>query len=248
MPDGLEDGSQWGEEGPELQLDSLMIRVLILRHKSVALFREIDAAAPRSIEKAVAVALEADTLDRDLMAWPLTLPPNWNFEIIWTQSQSTPSTIAPTNLPRHIYASVGHAAVWNRYRALRLITNCIHQRSLLSFQPSMRHDAIETSFTKCQENINALAEEMCGGVQFQVDPQTSNKSPQPAIIEYSMASLDDLHPSVAGSLAWPLTVAVSIESVPPLEKSWLKAALRAVARKLGHTLLESVTDQGEFRF
>ncbi|KAJ5309209.1 hypothetical protein N7508_004588 [Penicillium antarcticum] len=248
MPDWLKDGTSWGEEGPELELDSLMIRVLILRHKSVALFREIDAAEPHTIEKAKTMAIEADALDRDLMEWPSTLPRNWNFEIAPAQLQSPPTTNAPAKFPRHLYASVGLASVWNRHRALRLVTNRIHQRSLLSLQSVLKSDSLSTNLRKCQENINALAGEMCGGVQFQVDPRSFTKDPQADIVEDSMTTLDVLHPGVAGSLAWPLTIAVSIESVPHLERSWLKAALRAVARILGHTLLESVTDRGEFRF
>ncbi len=149
---------------------------------------------------------------------------------------------AHADIPSHSYPSVGHAAIWNQYRALRLITNSIQKRALVALQPLIHSSVLDTNMQRCQDNINELAVDLRCGAEFSVASRTSAEGAE------ATGLLDMPHPSVAALLAWPLTVAVSVDAVQPPEKIWLKGTLKAVARSLGNTVLESVTDHGEYKF
>lgn len=241
LPTWLEDGCSWGEEGPELELDSLMVRALILRNKSMPSLRDMDATEPEVIDRVKSIAMESYTLDYDLALWALGLPQNWNFHVSWTHLQPSSSvTDACVDIPSHSYPSVGHASIWNRYRALRLIANSIQKRALCALQFLFDDAFLDMDTQRCQNNINNLAVDLCCGAEFSVTRQNTPRGAKAAML------LDMPHPSVAALLAWPLTVAVSVDAVQPLEKTRLKGVLKAVARSLGHTQLESVSDKGEY--
>ncbi|PNP56783.1 hypothetical protein THARTR1_03479 [Trichoderma harzianum] len=243
MPAWLEDGRDWGEEGHELELDSLIIRVLTLRNKSISFLRDVDEANPEIIDEVKSIAMEAYALDYDLALWPLGLAQDWRCQISRAYSQpSLNAADARANTPSHTYSSVGHAAIWNRYRALRLIINSIQKRSFFALKSLSDISFAETNMQRCQVNINNLAVDLRCGVEFSLTSQA------PARGAKATAFIDTPHPSVAALLAWPLTVAVSVDAIEPPEKTWMKGALKAVARSLGHTLLESVSDHGEFKF
>ncbi|KAL6815030.1 hypothetical protein J3E69DRAFT_375493 [Trichoderma sp. SZMC 28015] len=243
MPAWLEDGSDWGEEGHELELDSLMIRVLTLRNKSVSCLRDIDEAGPEILDEVKSIAMEAYAIDYDLALWPLGLAQDWRFQVSRTHPQPSLNAVdARTNTPSHTYSSVGHAAIWNRYRALRLITNSIQKRALFTLKSLSDGSIVDANMQRCQVNINNLAVDLRCGVEFSLTSQA------PARGAKAITIIDEPHPSIAALLAWPLTVAVSVDAVELPEKTWLKGALKAVARSLGHTLLESVSDHGEFKF
>lgn len=237
----FEDGRSWGEEGYELELDSLMIRVLILRNKSVSFLRDMDASDLGTIDEVKSIAMESYTLDYDLALWALRLPRDWDFHVSWTLSQpSSNVTDARVDIPSHTYTSVGHASTWNRYRALRLITNSIQKRALCALQSLFNDVFLDTDIQRCQDNIDKLAVDLCCGAGFSIARQNTARGSGASTL------LNVPHPSVAALLAWPLTVAVSVDAVRLSEKTWLKGVLKAVARSLGHTQLESVSDRGEY--
>jgi hypothetical protein len=132
--------------------------------------------------------------------------------------------------------------MWNRYRALRLITNSIQKRAVATLQPLFNNSFLDANMRRCQDNINELAIDLRCGVEFSFSSRVAVRGTEATTL------LDIPHPSVAALLSWPLTVAVSVDAVQPPEKNWLKGALKAVARSLGHTLLESVTNPGEYKF
>ena len=123
MPPWFLDGDRWGEEGPELHLDSLAVRVLVLRNCSLSLFENLVATNGALLESVKKLACDAEAIDLDLSNWVRSLPEGWRFT-----AQTLPGL--QEMFPVHSYASVGHAAIWNRFRALRLITNSIHGRSM----------------------------------------------------------------------------------------------------------------------
>lgn len=237
----FEDGRSWSEEGHELELDSLMVRALILRNKSVSFLKDMDASDPGTIDEVRSIAMESYTLDYDLASWALRLPQDWKYHASWTLSRPSSNVIdARVDIPSHTYPSVGHASTWNRYRALRLITNSIQKRAIRALQSLFNDAFLDTDIQRCQDNIDKLAVDLCCGAEFAITRQNTARSYEASTL------LKGPHPSVAELLAWPLTVAVSVDAVRVPDKTWLKGVLKAVARSLGHTQLESVSDEGEY--
>lgn len=96
--------------------------------------------------------------------------------------------------------------------------------------------------------MELLTADLCAGVLFffnSLDP-TGLRTLQ--LGKFTITTDDEILPKVAGLLAWPLTVAVSCEYIPESQRQWLKGKLKIVAKSLGDAVLESVVEQGEFRF
>jgi hypothetical protein len=154
----LQDGAQYGEEEPALKLDELMIRVAALRFKSLEVFRQKNLARLSRTNKPDVVE-EACGLDVALASWPQDMPQGWYFSIhcLVEGSESTNSDLL-YNCFVHYYTTHGHAAVWIRYLAIRLIVSSILIR-LLSALP--QEPSIKEKIKTCQENINSLANDTC---------------------------------------------------------------------------------------
>lgn len=59
---------------------------------------------------------------------------------------------------------------------------------------------------------------------------------------------DEILPKLAILLAWPLTLAISTDGVPEPEKLWLKQQLKSIAGSLGDAVLDTLTEESEFKF
>ncbi len=89
---------------------------------------------------------------------------------------------------------------------------------------------------------------LCAGVPFFFNSLESTGLRTLQLGKFTITTDDEILPKVAGLLAWPLTVAISCEYIPKPQRLWLKSKLKIVAKSLGDAVLESVVEQGEFRF
>ncbi|TPX12352.1 uncharacterized protein E0L32_006999 [Thyridium curvatum] len=241
VPAWMADGKEYGEEGPVLALDSLMVRLSLLRARSV------DRFGDSGLSK---LGDDAQELDRAFAAWASSLPPEWTegFTVDPTKSSSA---IVPT------YASPGHAAVWNRYRAARIAINSMRLASL----PSLTLDFNGASYpigdsehAECRVNIEVMTRDICGGMQYFLDYESrvngTAGSREDGDGDGASAGEDfsELPPKLALFMAWPLTLAISTKDTPPTERLWLAQCLQRTARALGDSTLESILEQKDFKF
>lgn len=244
-------------------LDTLMLRLVNLRARSLYLFRNSSWKTsgercglpdPTQISPQQ-IAIEAQELDSALEAWSMNVPDEWMFVV---KRPPTFQSVFPAEYsyqcPIHIYASHGHAAIWNRYRAVRLVVNSIHRRALTCLlQCPMQLPFTLAQQALCQDQIESLAIDLCGGVHFFFDSSSNSAGHKAHIrsntIEYDFdQNRNHVRPRMATLLAWPLTVAVSTEGVPNAQRQWLLARMRMVAEPIGDAVLESVIEKGEFKF
>ncbi|KAI0842334.1 hypothetical protein F5Y06DRAFT_125082 [Hypoxylon sp. FL0890] len=243
----LEDGAQFGEEGPMLDLDSIMVRVASLRQRSLHLFSP-KSARFSSQPHPGHIAAEAQDLDTALDSWSRDVPEDWGFS---AQLDSTADATFDGLI--HIYPSHGHGAVWNRCRAVHIIVNSIRRRALsVMAQCSSQTISANAEQEICQEKIASLATDLCRGIPFFITSPTVAQDP----LSTRVIKIGDnvvhtnykILPKLAMLLAWPLTLAVSTEAVPEPQKQYLKMKLKSVANALGDSVLESVAEQEEFKF
>ncbi|KAI0109289.1 hypothetical protein F4776DRAFT_657262 [Hypoxylon sp. NC0597] len=244
----LEDGTQFGEEGPMLELDKIMVRVASLRERSLYLF--LPKSARFSSQPLPGhIATEAQDLDAALESWTRDLPEDWRFS---TQSDSTANTTFDGLI--HTYPSHGHGAIWNRYFAVHIIVNSIRRRALsVMAQCSSQTMSTRTEQNICQEKIASLATDLCRGIPFFIASHIiAQGSPSPTrVIKIGSNVIHtnyEILPKLATLLAWPLALAVSTETVPEPQKQYLKIKLESVANALGDSALQSVAEQEEFKF
>lgn len=234
-----------------LVLDALMVRVVALRELSMPLFHAPDPDMMTWLHFLKEVAAAGQELDIELSAWAQSAPDDWQF--------STAAPSAPDPRPRaagdeddaaapaHSYATHAHAAVWNHYRAVRLIVNSIRRRAFaLLLECPTQCSALVGVHTICLEHIAAMSQDLCDSVPFFF---------QQPLVTGTSGSTDrgshpagEIAPKMAELLAWPLTVAVSTDGVPERQRLRMKEVLRMCASASANAVLESVIDQGEFRF
>jgi hypothetical protein len=142
------------------------------------------------------------------------------------------------------YTSHGHASLWIRQRALRLIINSIFIKFIaVRMQNSTDHEHMRWKQNRMRGNLASTSSEMCGDVAFFFSGPRSER-PNSADVHSEHAIL----PRLAALLAWPLAVAVSTENVPEPQRQWLQGKLRLVASSLGDAILGRVADRGAFIF
>lgn len=235
-----------------LEFDSLMVRVANLRAKSLAL----DKQSPLQLDgqQWKDVSTEAEELDIALVSWSQALPEDWQFSAHPSPANTDPpeSDLLYTG-PVHLYKTHGHAAIWIRYRAIRLIVNSIRNRTLSKLLQCVCHgDLIVAQRELCQKNIESITNDMCGSVpfffNFPNDPAGTPGLKSIRLGKFIINTDDAILPKMAILLAWPLAVAVSTDGIPDPQRQWLRYRLKVAANSLGDAVLESVAERAEFRF
>lgn len=244
MPDGLEDGSVYGEEGPVLVLDILLIRVAALRAKTLSLVHNMNSAATSSgpVEYVATTITEARELDLALAMWARRIPEGWMFRtsdrpcLTLDRQESLEGDMMTTDT----YPTDGHAAIWNRYRAARLIANSIHMRLLSLLQRhGGEHPSLAGAKSQCQQNLDTLARDVGRSVPF----FTGHKDPESPARREAISTA-----KAATPFAWPLSVAVSTEGITDRRRERLKEILMMIAEAKGDATLKAVAEGGDFRF
>jgi hypothetical protein len=150
---------------------------------------------------------------------------------------------------RNRYTSHGHASLWIRQRALRLVINSIFIKFIsVRMQTSTDRERLLWKQARMKGNLESISRELCADMAyFFKGPQSRNREilvPAPMTFEGESAIL----PSLATMLAWPLAVAVSTENVPEPQRKWLQGKLGSVADSLGDAVLQDVRRRDAFVF
>ncbi|KAI2778488.1 hypothetical protein F4815DRAFT_447204 [Daldinia loculata] len=243
----LRDGVQFGEEGPVLILDSIMVRVAALRERSLCLFLP-KSARFSSQPHPGDLAAEARSLDAALESWSAALPEDWKFT---TWSDSTPDSTFDGLI--HVYATYGHAAIWCRYYATRLVVNSIRNRALsVMAQCSFQMLSVAPERDLCLGKTASLGTDLCRSIPVFFTSVTTKGNPTAArgtVINDNIVRVNqDIKPKLATLLAWPLILAINTDNIPESQKQWLKNKLKSVANTLGDAILETVIEQNELKF
>ncbi|KAI1091228.1 hypothetical protein F5B19DRAFT_493609 [Rostrohypoxylon terebratum] len=245
----LQDAAEFGEKGPVLDLDSIIVRVASLRSRSLHIFLPKSARFSTQLSP-IDIASEARDLDAALESWSRNIAEDWGFSV-----QSDPSTDDTFDGLTHTYTSRGHATVWNRYRAIHIIINSIRKRALsIASQCSSQTISTDMEQEMCLEKISLLSMDLCRAVPFFITSHPRSTTRSFPIGESNEANGNvgdtrfEILPRFGILLAWPLTLAVNTDAVPEPQKQWLKTRLKSIAKSLGDSILDTVVEQSEFKF
>ncbi|KAH8660424.1 hypothetical protein BX600DRAFT_438635 [Xylariales sp. PMI_506] len=248
----LSEGSVYGEEGLPLRLDQLMIRVTKLRSRFINLMRQSTRELKMQMGTLNDLAEEAEDVDFALLSWKQGISTEWEFSKhpvencrIAAHHDITFGNIIPS------YATLSHAAVWNRYRAVRLIVTSIRMKLLnTSQQDQMLEVPLNFEMNSCQETINSLIMDICHSVPFFFSSghKTVDMGNSRTRTNFHRSFNPKMQPKTAIFLTWPLIVAVSTEAAPILEKQWLRRKLEMIGKDTGNAVLVKITTGDEFKF
>ncbi|KAG4218579.1 hypothetical protein PC116_g32941 [Phytophthora cactorum] len=217
-----------------------MIRVAALRERSLCLFLP-KSARFSSQPHPGDLATEARALDAALESWSAALPEDWKY--------TTRSVLATGFFDGMIYeyTTYGHAAIWCRYYAIRMVVNGIRNRALsVVARCSSQMLSVAPEQDICLQKIESLATDLCRSI-----PTFFTATGAPVAAEstgISTASISQIAPKLATLLAWPLLLAVNTDSVLQSQVEWLKSKFKSIANALGDGSLGAVIEQGGLRF
>lgn len=234
VPDWLQkEAEELGSNDPVAVLDNLYTRLTILRSKCLQLLHQCDNPVTSQLD---ALMIELEELDFAFEFWEYILPDDWRCSLYSPQDVGSPRSHVLYEGSAHIYLTLDHATIWNRYRAGRLIVISTYLRFLTLVKISPQNRDLNTQIQKFRSTIDCLATDLCRSVEFFFDSATV------VSIErgWHRANSDlnsELSPMAATLLAWPLTIAISTEFVPKKQKCWLRKKLEDISVILGTNLL-----------
>ncbi|CAG8954325.1 hypothetical protein HYFRA_00005948 [Hymenoscyphus fraxineus] len=236
IPAWLRNGEEYGESGFALALDKYMVEAAELRYQSSTQYSsELSKPGSGSEQVRLHGLLErAQNLDFALMIWAGNLPIEYSYsnrtvqvsEHVQTDEKIFDETV-------HIYQTVAHAAIWNRYRAIRLTVNDIILKTITSITWSFGL-AIDQADTKSV--IQFLTDDMCASIPYMlklIDIHETTATPRPTS-EISVKA------TTAFLLAWPLAMTTMLSRIPGRHLRYLKSRLLDVSEIANDGVLERV--------
>ncbi|KAJ9628701.1 hypothetical protein H2203_002603 [Taxawa tesnikishii (nom. ined.)] len=260
VPLWLRDGAAFGEPEFALELDRCMVRAGELRHQasrllmsptSLSVFEKADETA--RLQNLLA---EAQALDDSLERWTHSLPPEHRYSVHTVQGRNG---VAADNRILdnivHIYPTMGHAGMWNRYRALGISVKAIALQSftLLDTSPTSPSTCLTQTV---QSQIEQLASDFCASIPYVFglvkatdhSDQTTNEPDNvvsSSVTTVPGSGLESLKATVKPStaawlLCWPLAMAMMVEQIPARQKQYLRDRLRDVSEIVEDGVLERI--------
>ena len=251
LPSWLQDGSQYGEYGFALELDRCTVGAAKLRHQASSL--SADSAGlliSDRYDKMVRLRrllAEAQTLDDVLVIWANNLPTEYWYS---TRSVQDDGRVKTGNRvfdgTVHIYSTVGHAGMWNRYRAIRLTVNDIMLKTLSVLAESPGSDSeynTESLEEAAKLRIQRLAGDLCASVPCMLGLIETHHvaGHDVTVVTKVPASLKVATKATAASfLCWPLTMATMVSGIPEQHQRYLRNCLLDVSEIVDDGVLERI--------
>jgi hypothetical protein len=241
LPEWILDGSRFGEQGLELEYDSIMVRIVNVRQRLAALLKKTDPFRVSQELSATAEEIDQDARDieKSLQDWTSHFPSTWCY-----QRHTLPD---PHPWPKRDFYSTSvlsfpspaYAALWNRYFAMTMLINSLRLRALKIIHPCS-DDFIDEQSLECLSRIKSMADDLASSVpfclqRFKVIDNHNSSSHQDSIIP---TTSEDIKPYIAGIIIWPLSVASSISGVDIKQRTWFRSEVARFGRMEGDKVLE----------
>jgi hypothetical protein len=231
-------------------MDSFMVRVAAFRSRALQFFSRAVSALPTSTPDLDYLAHTGKQLEDDLVQWAESMSDEWECRRLHLSDVATNDNSDNLYEDHHnSYTSHGHALLWLRQRALRLIINSIFIKFIsVRMQNSTNHAHLVWKQNRMRGNLDSISSELCGDISYFFSSVPSVSDGISVIIHDAHPDGRTILPSLAGMLAWPLAIAVSTENVPEPQRQWLQAKLGVIAGALGDAVLHDVGRRGAFVF
>ena len=247
IPAWLRDGSQYGEYGVALDIDSYQVQTAKIRHQASSLWANIaklgTAGRYDQLLRLRRILADAQTLDDALVIWANRLPPEarysthkvQNHECAWTMQRIPKGNV-------HVYLTIAQAGMWNRYRTIRIILNDIILRivsSLTQSSPTDMGSAEEAVVTR----MHCLVEGMCASVPyvFGLIKSPSGVTPDNSVFVKVPASLKETcKASTASHLCWSLNEAIMASGLSVRHQICLRNCILDVSDVVDDGIMERI--------
>lgn len=243
LPDWILNGNRFGEYDLELDYDRIIIRVVNLR-SALASLQQKNVFQIIKIEE---LNNEARELDKALQDWAAQFPGTWSYQQhiltepgLWLRRHFYSSTV-------YSYSRLGHAAFWSQYFATRMLINNIRLR-ILGLNPpnSLVYFTYEHQRLESITQLKAMADSLASTIPFCLErfKVVDNPNSQTCQTSITLNKSEEIKPSLATLVVWPLTIASSLEAVSVEQQLWFRSELAMLGRITGDgALVCAETDQ-----
>lgn len=234
MQEWLRDAAVYGEEGSALSLDAIMVRVAHLRHNALQMRYNAESDSSLDGEAVLQLYVDAKELNSALSSWPKTATEDYEFS---TLTHNTPDLIDSTlsGGKAHTYRSFSHAAMWNRFHAVSMTVNSIIVKMI-------------TACPRVMAVLPQIAEQLQTSLAEIGRSSTEIRRSIPYFFGFQQPTHDNIMPKVATTMAWPLAIAIGVESCPDKDVQYFRIILQQVALVLGDGVLENIAAGDSLRF
>jgi len=172
----------------------------------------------------------------------MALPQEWRYDTQMSSEQFRTDVDMPEDIfygqKVHVYHSLHHAAMWNRYRAARIVTLRIIAKVLEFSSPLTDTDSLARQAC-ATANVQTLVDDICASVPFHFGQCASVSQPVVAKKDDPDAwRADRLRRSFF--LVWPLVISSAIAVIPEQQRNWIKSKLLFVSKTTGNDVLKVV--------
>ncbi|KAH8654583.1 hypothetical protein BGZ60DRAFT_157056 [Tricladium varicosporioides] len=249
LPPWLRNGAQFGESGVALNFDKCMVVGAKLRHQASKVLHDTTfspiSQAYDEVTKLHDLFAETKALDSLMAIWEKSLPMEDRYSVHKIQQSRVDETAQRIfdveNV--HIYPTVGHAGMWNRYRTLRIAINDIMVKVLAKIggpEPTnvlFRGDCIKVRIEHLTEDLCASIPYMLGLIETRYVPLGGDMA---AFIKPPTSPKETASATIASLLCWPLAMTTMIPSIPQRHRKYLKARLLEVSEIVDDGVLETL--------
>jgi hypothetical protein len=235
LPDWIQDGYRFGEEGLELEYDRIVVRLVKLRHT-------LSKMKTQQVAQFENLNTQARELDESLQIWITKIPDigSCNQHII-PESDSVPwpkkSFYSPVVCS---YSNPGLGAVWLEYLTTRMLVinsrlRILEQKCVpLPIELTYKNEQLE-----CIITFQSTVDNLVSSIPFCLERFVTNAPISPASEpSFSLNKDQAIMPYLANWVVWPLTIASTLERVNPEQRRWLKSELAGLGRTIGNGVLE----------
>ncbi|TEY63544.1 hypothetical protein BOTCAL_0154g00120 [Botryotinia calthae] len=242
IPGWLKNGSLFGEIGSSLVLDKCLVEVADLRYCVNNVSNDLDGiSATESRQMAMkmrGVLVLAQELETKLAKWAREVPmvDHWSRFRLTVDDDDDSGTSDIFDQTVHLYPSIGHAAMWAQYRAIRLHGNDI---ILTAFYSEVEFSNSETKFNQdiIKLNMEKLALDFCASLPFALGWVELGGTGMKMICRGRRIAAVA---STASLFCWPLTVSTIVSEIPEQHRSYLKSRLLDISEIVDDGVLERI--------
>ncbi|KAJ5107424.1 hypothetical protein N7456_004099 [Penicillium angulare] len=215
-------------------LDQLYVQLAHVRSQYLGF--QLVKATESSIEQLQDLITDAEELHIAFEDWVHSVPDQWKFSIIELKDIGNEHLRdAIYGDYYHIYSTIEHATIWNRYRAAHMIASSTFIRILITMSAILPEDhALAARIQEHKSKIESLISDMCYSIEFFLVAGNGNGA------VHSVSFNNELSPMTATLLAWPLTLAASTGFAPKEQKEWIQEKLELISVTLGTNILGAI--------
>lgn len=235
IPDWMQDGSRFGEHGPELDYDHIMVKIANLNHTVATLKQE-------SLCMKVAGKLnsEARELDEALQSWNKNIPgPCFSNphrvpdDAIWPRKHFYSRTV-------YSYPKAAYSSAWCQSFAFSMIINSARYKILgLSLSSGLAQPTFQQERDECSSRLEVSANNIASSIPFCLERFTVD-SPGTPKCPITLNPDDEIRPYLARLVVWPLLVTLGVQEVHTKLRWWLRQELVSVGEITGDGTIECV--------